>query len=495
VEPDGEPAALTSPPAGPTAYDELPYLGLPYAQSHPDRLATLATVFGMSPAPVGRCRVLEFGCGDGGNLIPMAYGLPESRFVGIDLAPTAIAKGRRTIDALGLTNIELLCGDLAEADPPPGGPFDYVVALGVYSWVPEAVADRLLAVAKALLTPQGVAFVSYNALPGGHARAMVREILRFEVRDIASPRERVARARALARTLLDGQEGATGHRLLLAGELERTLARSDAAIAHDDLAPVNRPVAFHEFAARAAAHGLQYLAEADFFEMHAGAAPPEVHAALEARTTDIVTREQYLDFLKCRMYRQTLLCHADVRLDRDISAETVATLRVASAARPTDPDANLDDHSPVEFSGPTGSAQTDDPRIKRTLARLAEQWPRSVPFADLVGPRDEELAHSLLAAYAADVVRLHAHEPRFTTTPGPRPRASALARLEAQAGAAVTTLRHTTVTIDDEAGRFLLTILDGTRDLPGLATALGDAPMAKLEAKLAELGRLALLEA
>ena len=82
----------------PTPYDELPYPGSAFAQTHPDRLATLATLFGMTPAPVERCRVLELGCGDGGNLIPMAFALPESRFTGVDLATTAIARGQQLID-------------------------------------------------------------------------------------------------------------------------------------------------------------------------------------------------------------------------------------------------------------------------------------------------------------------------------------------------------------------------------------------------------------
>jgi len=76
-------------------YDEVPYPGLPLPQTHPSQLATLGFLHGLEPAPVERCRVLELGCGDGGNLIPMALDLPESEFVGIDLSAPAIATGRR----------------------------------------------------------------------------------------------------------------------------------------------------------------------------------------------------------------------------------------------------------------------------------------------------------------------------------------------------------------------------------------------------------------
>ena len=33
---------------------------------------------------------------------------------------------------------------------------------------------------------------------------------------------------------------------------------------------------------------------------------------------DPITREQYLDFVRCRRFRQTLLCRAGVALDRAI---------------------------------------------------------------------------------------------------------------------------------------------------------------------------------
>src|SRR5262245_40416018 len=90
-----------------TSYDEVPYESLPFAQTHPDRLATVATLFGMRPAPADRCRVLELGSAAGGNLIPLALALPQSRFLGIDLSARQVADGQQVIGALGLTNIEL----------------------------------------------------------------------------------------------------------------------------------------------------------------------------------------------------------------------------------------------------------------------------------------------------------------------------------------------------------------------------------------------------
>src|SRR5690242_5950097 len=97
-----------------TSYDEIPYLSKPIDATHPDRLASVAALFGMNPAPVSACRVLEIGCGSGGNLLPMAYHLPGSRFTGIDLAGQAIVEGRRAAADLGIANLELIAMDLRE---------------------------------------------------------------------------------------------------------------------------------------------------------------------------------------------------------------------------------------------------------------------------------------------------------------------------------------------------------------------------------------------
>ena len=48
-----------------TSYDVVEYPSLPLAQTHPDRLAAIAIMYGLSPAAPDRCRVLELGGGDG----------------------------------------------------------------------------------------------------------------------------------------------------------------------------------------------------------------------------------------------------------------------------------------------------------------------------------------------------------------------------------------------------------------------------------------------
>src|SRR4051812_49367584 len=95
-----------------TAYDEVRYSSYPYAQTHPDRLATIAALHGVPAPDPAMARVLELGCGAGANLLAMAVATPGVQAVGIDLAAEPIEEGRRTLEAVGIDNVDLRQGDV-----------------------------------------------------------------------------------------------------------------------------------------------------------------------------------------------------------------------------------------------------------------------------------------------------------------------------------------------------------------------------------------------
>jgi SAM-dependent methyltransferase len=502
------------PAPSPNPYDRFAYRTLPMPQTHPDRLATIALLHGMTPRAVDRCRVLELGCGDGSNLIPMAYGLPGSEFVGVDLAATAVAGGVAMISALGLGNVILRHQDIMEL-PDTLGTFDYIIAPGIYSWVPAPVRDRILAVCRARLAPQGVAFVSYNTYPGCHLRQAVWQILQYHVEGIAEPDERIAQARALARFMTDCPQADGSDGAVLANEMRAVLDHSPALLFHDDLAAVNVPVYFHEFAAHARRHGLQFLAEANFHEVRPQAYPPEVARQIwHLAGNRVVQKEQYLDFLWNRRFRQTLLCGEGVALDRALRPSVLRALHLGSPARPLAEHPKLDAPGVVEeFRGRgESSISTDHPLAKAAMFHLGRIWPRVADLDELLrnagpGPASaadvEALLDILLAAYTAGVVELHTHAPRFALEPGPRPTVSPVARLQLDRGPFVASLRHTSVRIDDDLGRRLLTLMDGTRTPEMLRHELathgpappapGEVSAALIDRKVVEAARLALL--
>src|SRR4051812_16703911 len=165
---------MSQPTATANIYDEIPYEAHSVTNSHPDRVATVARLFGLKPKRIDRCRVLELGCATGANLIPMAERHPGSTFVGIDYSIRQIETGRDAVARLGLTNVDLKHLSIMDAGAELGK-FDYIIAHGVYSWVGPEVRDKILEICNTQLEPQGIGYISFNAFPAWHLRGIARE--------------------------------------------------------------------------------------------------------------------------------------------------------------------------------------------------------------------------------------------------------------------------------------------------------------------------------
>src|SRR3954466_5845564 len=190
-----------------TVYDEVRYSNFPYAQTHPERLATVAILHGLTAPDPFRARVLEIGCGAGGNLMAMTAATPGIQALGVDLAPSAIEEGNAAIAAIGLTNLQLRQGDVRALTQGQLGEFDYIVAHGVYAWIPADARDALLELIASHLAPDGLAYVSYNANPGGYLRRMLRDAGLWHARGLEDPLERAAKAQELYMFLRDNRAG------------------------------------------------------------------------------------------------------------------------------------------------------------------------------------------------------------------------------------------------------------------------------------------------
>ncbi len=470
-------------------YDKFAYPSAVYVQTHPDRLATVATLFGLQPARIERARVLELGCGDGNNLITMACTLPDSEFLGVDLAIEPVRGGQEAIAALGLKNISLRQMNILEM-PGDIGVFDYIIAHGLYSWVPEAVREKILGICREHLSENGVAFVSYNAYPGSHLRDLMRGMTLFHVDQLSEPAEQVRQARALLKFLAEGQSRSGLWQDVLRHLSERLEKRSGAGFYHDELGPAYRPLYFHEFVKAAAGHQLEYLAEADVKDMLPGDLNEEgVRVLQKMENMNRVAHEQYMDFVVGRAFRQTLLCHKGRRRDQELKPERACTLFAAADVRPVNPDASPATPGMEEFKRGESVIGTSHPMLKSALAVLGQVWPRRVPFSELLNTareragRDEasldsdrrDLADFLVRCYAVGFVDLHSYPSTFVTEVSERPVASPLARWQVRHGPNVSSFRHLPLKIEDPLGRGVLGLLDGTRDRAALLKELGES--------------------
>jgi methyltransferase-like protein/trans-aconitate methyltransferase len=466
-------------------YAEVRYPFLAHRHTDPDRLATIARLHGIVAPPVDRCRLLEVGCAVGGNLASMAMMLPGARLVGIDLSEQQIDQGRSAMLAAGIGNVALCALDLSEVGTSLGS-FDYIVAHGVLSWVPDAVQDDLLALFAQCLAPNGVAYVSYNVRPGWHELSVIRDALMFDLRAVAEPRVRLERAREYLAWLADASRTSGRYGPSFLAELAQVQGLDDSYLLHEYLGPHNVPVHFHKLIARAARRGLSYLCDAEPALSADHSLAPEGVLARERSPEELVFAEQHYDFLTNHRFRRTLLCRRGATLTRTIDARLIDALYVTSRGRPQGSTADVTGPEPLTFSTSQSDLTTAHPVMKAALVHLASVAPRAIPFLEL---RDAvrarlggtELADDDVSALRANLVQaflssvnmitLRTCAPPCVTDAGERPVATAWARHLAAHAERVPGLDHDMVRID-EVMRKVLPLLDGTRDRVTLESEL-----------------------
>jgi SAM-dependent methyltransferase len=472
-----------------TTYNDVPYTSSPDPARHPERLATIGTLLGLDVAPVATSRVLEFACGDGANLVPIASMLPHASFVGFDVAAAPIARARRMAGDLGLANLRLLELDL-RALPEDLGQFDYIIAHGLYSWIPAEVREHVMPLIARHLAPKGVALVSYNTLPGCHMRRIVWDMLAWHTRNIAGKAAKVTAARALLDLVATPVSGDNASEQAMRGEVRNAAVSADASLAHDELSEANVPFHFHEFAADAQRAGLVYMAEARLGTMTATGLAAAVAQALGR--LDRLAREQYLDFIRFRHFRESLLCHADalsqfaVQPARALGMHVLPSLELRRAG-----------------GDPARAAASDDTSATVTQCLLA-RWPRSVAVSELLQLQTRCAAASrpieqvITELYVAGLVDLRTAPIAVAIGADERPAAFAAARWLSREHNVIPSLHHEALRFQDPLARKLLALLDGTRTRDELAAALGSpfagpAGRARLDKALAVLAGKALL--
>jgi methyltransferase-like protein/2-polyprenyl-3-methyl-5-hydroxy-6-metoxy-1,4-benzoquinol methylase len=489
------PSTTSSGAAMPTAslpkvacsYDDIPYASYPVATSHPDRLYNIARLFGMDPVRPERARILELGCAGGGNLLPVASQFPDCFCLGIELSEVQCRDANLAIKFVGLDNIEVRQGSISDIRPELGK-FDYIVCHGVFSWVPESVRDDILRVASENLADQGVAFVSYNTLPGWYLRGMVRGMMLQHVQAITDPRTKIIQAKALLKFLVESTAThETPYASYLKAEAEFLDKLPDHYLFHEHLEEHNKAFFFQEFVRHASKHELQFLGESTLPTMWIGNLSPSALKTLET-IDDSVVRGQITDCIVGRTFRETLLVHKKVAIDRNLNATKWRDVRFFGSftdvtEKPIDANATPAKKS---FKTKHGVTLTTEKPSQIAIEALNQAYPGSLSISEICETIESGLAAD--TSYVGKPMQMDSNQlstvmmqwalsgylemrllpDRMQTRDIRRPKMTAWARSQARAGSMVTNLRHEGMTLTD-VHRFIAPLLDGTRDMSQIA--------------------------
>ena len=401
----------------------------------------------------------------------------------MDLAPTAIETASSIASAAGLSNVRFEVADVKALGDGRLGEFDYVIVHGLYAWGDAELRGATLAACRAHMATDGLAYVSYNAYPGGYIRQMLRDMAQFHGRGVSDPRDRAERARFLFALLhrLGEAGGPTFYDSVLGEDVHALAVGPTEMLVHDLLSAEYEPVWLVDFVTAARKAGLEYVADAI---PEASRVPPWTDAVeefvAEASGGDRVAREQYFDILVVRRFRHSMLCHADRSPVAGIDLATVTSLLVEAAGE--------------------GAGREPGPLLAAALEALAPS-PRPVPFSVLresLDAPEAALAEALVDGFHADWIAFHAVPPPGVLEPGPHPRVSALVRSQLRPGALLTALSNHVVRINDEPTARLISLLDGTRDREAIlrdftAADLGPLSAEALDDALSHFARAMLL--
>jgi SAM-dependent methyltransferase len=325
-------------------------------------------------------RYLDLGCGLGYGLCLLAAAHPEGQFVGVDFLPAHIAHGRWLAAELGLANVRFVEADFLDlaADPSPlrcadgqAGPYAYVVAHGIVTWVGAPAQEALLAVASRALQPGGLFYCSYNTYPGWLSRSPFYALAQLELQrqDPADPAAafRQAAARILA---LQGSESAPAQLAQalpsLAGEVQRIAANPNLPYLLGEFAnPAWRPLYVGELQPRCREHGLSFLATATLPELFPEFLVEELRPVVLAEANPLI-REALFDLAVNQSFRRDVFVKGPLTLPAPLRQEALAAVRLQPLMAAAGP------HADYRFLNSFGTFQADPALCQAVEERLRQ---------------------------------------------------------------------------------------------------------------------------
>ncbi len=240
---------------------EIPYMRDYMRYQAPISMAFAAAANGFD-APDYRqpFRYCDLGCGEAVTTLTLAAAYPHGTFVGVDLNPTHIENAEKLAKAAGLTNVSFLVADFQDPGVMEQGPYDFVAAHGVYSWIAPEIQNQFHDLVGKIVGEGGLLYFCHYVRPGSGKIEVMFHLIQSLMKDKTGPLlDRVRAALAEAKVMCKDGAPIFSYHSSLAGYLEELENRDPRYLVHEFCNHFFYPRYFPQVANDLAAAGLHHV--------------------------------------------------------------------------------------------------------------------------------------------------------------------------------------------------------------------------------------------
>ena len=374
------------------SYDEVPYKSISFPETHPLNQKIILGLLGFETPETEKARILEIGCSFGGNLIPFALNNKEADVIGIDLSEYQINEGKKIVEKMGIKNLKLYPINILEYNN-EFGQFDYIICHGVFSWVPEAVQEKILKVIKESLVENGSAVISYNTYPGWKKLDILKDMMNF--------RENIFQKNS-SENMADGKiEKRIGRGKETLGLFEKfsniidddfketieiVKNKENHYLYHEYFESDNNPLYLQEFNEKLLNNDLIHICDTTLSKSFIADNRLELEEYISSECKDNnILREQYYDFIYNRQFRSSIITHKNnfekVRLNGSVSIEKLLKYHIR---KKINSEARYDDETTL-------------------LGYIDEKYPDTVPIEEIFIKFKESIPELVMYIFSGEL--------------------------------------------------------------------------------------------
>ena len=286
---------------------EINYTSGYYSELAPNRLKLALLSCGIDHSVPDRPHYLELGFGQGLSLTINAA-TNSGTFVGTDFNPGQVASARELAAAMGkpVTLLEDSFEEFAAAGQ--ADQYDIIALHGIWSWISEGARNAIVDIARRMLKPGGIFYISYNVTPGWSPAWPLRTLLsEYSKREANGTLiNRVDQSIAFVDKVIGANAAYFVQNPQLKARLEQIKKQDRNYITHEFFNAHWDPVPFSALADRLAEAKLSFAASANILEnLPAISIPKGAHAVLN-EIREPILRQTVRDYFVNQQFRRDI---------------------------------------------------------------------------------------------------------------------------------------------------------------------------------------------